>query len=195
MADFIEVLPLQTFVGNLTADPKKKKTANDKVYAQFTLAQNDPAYGEDDKGNNRAAFFDFEAYGLEGQHMLESESIGQGTRMVVVARPRTYGATVYDEDGEERMVTKTVYTVQFMGPDLAFATVEVTKAKAKGRRMDDDELSERPSRRRKASDEGEDDERPTRRRKPADEESAADEEAEERPSRRRKAKVEDDEDW
>lgn len=122
-----------TIVGNLVADPKLfTKSQNPRTV--FTIAENErPREGEEE---GRSHFMQCTAWGTLGENLAESLSKGQ--RVVATGRVNTYKKEV-EIDGEELEMTMTSFTVSAIGPDLRWATAEVTKVKATRRVEDHDE--------------------------------------------------------
>ena len=129
-------------VGNLTADPKLYGKKDETPRAVFTIAVNErPRDGEEE---GKSHFLNCTAWGTLAENLVES--LGKGTRVVATGRFNTYPKEV-EIDGDEVNLTMTSFTVTAIGPDLRWATADVTKVqpsengKGKGskRRKDDDE--------------------------------------------------------
>lgn len=129
-------------VGNLTADPKLYGKKDETPRAVFTIAVNErPRDGEEEGPSH---FLNCTAWGTLAENIVES--LGKGTRVVALGRVNTYKKDV-EIDGDEVNLTMTSFTVTAIGPDLRWATADVTKVqpsengKGKGskRRKDDDE--------------------------------------------------------
>lgn len=122
-----------TIVGNLVADPKLF-TKGKNPRAVFTIAENErPREGEEE---GRSHFMQCTAWGTLGENLAESLSKGQ--RVVATGRVNTYKKEV-EVDGEDLEMTMTSFTVSAIGPDLRWATAEVTKVKPTRRVEDNDE--------------------------------------------------------
>lgn len=109
----------QTFVGNLTRDPELKVSTNGKTFAKLSLAVNEKQ-GEKDV----AHYLDLTVWGAFAENV--AESLHKGSRVIVQTRVNTYKQTV-NVDGVDRERTMVGFTVSAIGPDLRFATAEVTK--------------------------------------------------------------------
>lgn len=107
------------FVGNLTADPKLIEGASGKTRASFTVAVNE-GQGEDE----RTHFLSVTAFGTLGENL--AKSLVKGQRVMVIGRLNTYKKEV-EIDGETKSITMTGFTASAAGPDLRFATAEVSK--------------------------------------------------------------------
>ena len=141
-----------TIVGNLTADPKLYGKDGKTPRAVFTIAVNEaPRDGEEE---GKSHFLSCTAWGTLAENLVES--LGKGNRVVATGRFNTYPKEV-EIDGDEVNLTMTSFTVTAIGPDLRWATADVTKVqpsengKGKGskRRKDDDE-DEAPKKKGKA---------------------------------------------
>jgi len=108
-----------TFVGNLTADPKLIEGASGKMRSTFTVAVNE-GQGEDEKTH----FLNVTAFGTLGENL--AKSLGKGQRVIVSGRVNTYKKEV-EIDGETKSLTMTGFTASAAGPDLRFATAQVSK--------------------------------------------------------------------
>jgi len=119
-----------TFVGNLTADPKLIEGASGKMRATFTVAVNE-GQGEDE----RTHFLSVTAFGTLGENL--AKSLTKGQRVIVSGRVNTYKKEV-EIDGEAKSLTMTGFTASAAGPDLRFATAQVSKV-ARSVSFDQDE--------------------------------------------------------
>jgi len=109
-------------VGNLTADPKLYGKKDETPRAVFTIAVNErPRDGEEEGPSH---FLNCTAWGTLAENIVES--LGKGTRVVALGRVNTYKKDV-EIDGDEVNLTMTSFTVTAIGPDLRWATADVTK--------------------------------------------------------------------
>lgn len=114
-----------TFVGNLVRDPDLRTSAAGKSRATFTVAVNEGERGTD---SERTHFVNCTAFGTLGENVVDS--LSKGMRVVVVGRLDTYGKAV-EIDGEEKTLTMVSFIVSAVGPDLRWATAEVSKVETK----------------------------------------------------------------
>lgn len=110
-----------SFTGNLTTEPELRFTPSGSAVCNFTVAVNprvkNSSGGWDD---GDPAFYRCAAWGSFAENC--AESLGRGTRVVVVGRlaPRTY-----EHEGSQRMSLDV--NVDSVGADLRFATVQVQR--------------------------------------------------------------------
>lgn len=113
-----------TVVGNLTSDPELRYTQNGIAVAGFTIASTPRTF---DKGSNEwkdgeALFLRCSAWRDLGEHV--ATSLTKGTR--VIAQGNLNQRSFTDKDGNNRSSIE--LDVQAIGPDLTFATAQVTRA-------------------------------------------------------------------
>ena len=109
-----------TVVGNLTRDPELKYTRNDNAMVRFSVADNH-RYMRDNEWQDKTSFVDCVAWGDIAENI--SNSLTKGTRVIVVGRIDQQ--TWENEDGDKR--SKLEIAVDSIGPELRWATTEVTK--------------------------------------------------------------------
>lgn len=104
-----------TIVGNVTADPDLRYTSSGLAVANFTVAVN---RGKDDQ--KETDFHRCAAWRELGEHVAQ---LTKGTRVVLVGRmkQRSYET----KEGEKR--TDWTIDVDAIGPDLRYATAQVTR--------------------------------------------------------------------
>ena len=112
-----------TVIGNITADPELRFTANGAAVANFTIASTPRTF---DKQANE--FKDGETLFLRcsaWRDMAENvaETLSRGTR--VVAQGRLKSRTFDTKEGERRTVFE--LDIDEVGPSLRYATARVTK--------------------------------------------------------------------
>lgn len=131
-----------TFVGNLTRDPELREAASGNKRATFSIAVNEGERGSD---NEKTHFVNFTAFGTLGENV--AKSLAKGQRVVVTGRLDTYVKAV-QVDGQDKNLTMTNFIASAVGPDLRWATAEVSKVArvesneapaAKATKSDDDE--------------------------------------------------------
>lgn len=122
-----------SLVGNLTAAPRLVSKRGQTPRTIFSIAI------EDYRGEGKESvthFVNCTAWGTLAENA--ASSLDKGTRVVALARINTYEKEV-EEDGEEKTLTLTSYTVTAFGPDLRWAEAEVSKVKPKRRNDDEDD--------------------------------------------------------
>lgn len=112
-----------TFVGNLTADPELRYTQSGVAVANFTIAVQDRKF---DKTSNEykdgdTMFLRASVWREFAEHVAALE---KGTRVIVTGKlkQRSYET----KEGEKRSSIE--LDVDAIGPDLRYATAQVTKA-------------------------------------------------------------------
>ena len=113
-----------TVVGNLTADPELRYTQNGLPVANFTIASTPRTF---DKNTNE--FKDGEALFMRASVWREfaehvAGSLHTGSR--VIAQGRLTQRSYQDREGAQR--TSIELEVDAIGPDLRYATAQVTRA-------------------------------------------------------------------
>jgi single-strand DNA-binding protein len=124
-----------TVVGNLTADPELRYTQGGKAVANFTIASTPKVF---DRQQNK--FADGDALFLRASCWEEfaehvAGSLTKGTRVIAqgVLKQKSYET----KEGEKR--TSMELEVQAIGPDLRFATAQVSRAQSGGGRPQQEE--------------------------------------------------------
>jgi single-strand DNA-binding protein len=105
-----------TIIGRLTADPELKFTNNGMAVVNFSVAVNRKK-GEEEY----VSYFDCTSWGTLAQGI--ADSLHKGDRVIVngnLTQDR------YEKDG--KTVSKTVINAEAVGPELRFATANVTAA-------------------------------------------------------------------
>lgn len=118
---------LITVVGNLTADPEMRFTANGAAVANFTIASTPKTF---DRQTNE--FKDGEPLFLRSSVWREqaenvAETLTKGMRVIAQGYLKQRS---YDKDGEKRTVYE--LEVQEVGPALRFASAKVTRTQRSG---------------------------------------------------------------
>ncbi len=115
-----------SFYGNLVDDPELRYTVTGKAVVQVRVACQGRRRDGDTWVDTDPTFLSGHAWGSLAENI--TESLTRGARVVVIGRlqQRSYE----NKDGEKR----TVYQVAIdaIGPDLTFATAEVTKTTRAG---------------------------------------------------------------
>lgn len=151
-----------TFSGNITRDVEVKFSANGDARAHFSVAVNT---GSKDKGNEKAHFIPVTAFGSLAENI--GESFEKGSRVIVSGRFDSYSKEV-EIDGDEVNLNMLTVIANTVGPDLTFATAEITKnpygddekpkgKKSKSRDEDSDEKPKSKKSKAKKADDDEDD--------------------------------------
>lgn len=118
---------LITVVGNLTADPEMRFTANGAAVANFTIASTPKTF---DRQTNE--FKDSEPLFLRSSVWREqaenvAETLTKGMRVIAQGYLKQRS---YDKDGEKRTVYE--LEVQEIGPAMRFASAKVTRTQRSG---------------------------------------------------------------
>lgn len=115
-------------VGNLTADPELRFTQNGIAVVNFTVASTPKVF--DRKANEMkdgpALFLRCSAWREFAEHI--AATLTKGTR--VIAQGRLTQRTYQDREGQNR--TSIELEVDAIGPDLRWATAQVTRATSGG---------------------------------------------------------------
>lgn len=122
----------QVFVGNVTRDPELKATKSGLPKTTLSVAVNE---GDREKGTEKTHFIRVNVLGRRAENVVNT--LGRGDRVVVVARVDTYLKDV-EINGEDRQITVTEFTASAIGPELSFASAEVSR-NPKASRVDDDD--------------------------------------------------------
>ena len=113
-----------TIIGNLTADPELRYTAQGAAVANFTVASTprtfDKASGEYKDG--QALYLRCNVWKQPAEHA--TESLSRGDRVLVTGRLRQ--RSFETREGEKRTVVE--LEVDEIGPSLRYATAKVAKA-------------------------------------------------------------------
>lgn len=117
-------------VGNLTADPELRYTQNGLAVANFTIASTPRIF---DKQTNQSKdgdplFLRASVWRDFAEHV--AGSLVKGSR--VIAQGQLKQRTYQDREGQQR--TSIELEVDAIGPDLRFATAQVTRAQGQGGR-------------------------------------------------------------
>lgn len=118
-----------TIVGNLTRDPELRYTPSGASVAEFGVAVNKRikgAGGEWEDGDPE--FYDVTAWGSTAENI--AESLTKGTRVVAVGRLQF--DSWENDAGEKRSKVKVV--ADHIGPELRWATVDITRNEKGGGR-------------------------------------------------------------
>ena len=110
-----------TVIGNTTREPEIKFTQNGVAYATFGIAWN-RKYKRNGEDVEEVSFFDVICWQSLAENV--SESIGKGTRVVVVGR-LDYQSWDDQESGQKRNKVKIV--ADEVSPSLRWSSVEVTR--------------------------------------------------------------------
>lgn len=108
-------------VGNLTRDLELRFADNGTAYAHARLAVEDPVVPGDWSGERVTTFYDLTIFGEMAEHAAQSTE--KGMRVVVIGRAELEEYT--DTEGARQTAKKIL--VDAIGPDLRWATAEVTK--------------------------------------------------------------------
>lgn len=111
-----------TIIGNLTADPRENR---DSSGVQFAVASNHRWRDRDGEQHVDTTFKDCIAWGDLGQHVLAS--LHKGDRVFVYGRIEQQAYEAQDSRGETVKRVRDRLVIEAVGPDLRFATAEVTR--------------------------------------------------------------------
>lgn len=120
-----------TTIGNLTSDPELRFSQNGLAVASFTVASTEKVF---DKATNefkdgKTLFMRCTAWRELGEHV--AASLTKGTRVIAVGKIATN--EFQTKEGEKRSSIE--MTVDSIGPDLKYATAQVTKTGARGQQQ------------------------------------------------------------
>ena len=117
-----------TAVGNLTAAPELRFTQNGLAVASFTIASTPKVFNRksNQMEDGTALFLRCSAWRELAEHV--SGSLEKGSR--VIAQGRLTQRDWEDKEGNKR--TSIELEVDAIGPDLRFATAQVTRAQSSG---------------------------------------------------------------
>jgi single-strand DNA-binding protein len=115
-----------TIIGNTTADPELRYTANGLAVVNFTVASTDKVF---DRNTNefkdgKKLFMRCSAWREMAEHI--AGSLAKGSRVVVVGKIATRGYET--KEGEKR--TSIELEVDEIGPSLRYATAAVTRTQS-----------------------------------------------------------------
>jgi single-strand DNA-binding protein len=109
-------------VGNITRDPELRYTPGGMAVATFGLAVNFRRQNrQTNEWEERTSFFDVVCWGSLGENV--SETLGKGTRVMVVGRLEQRSWET--QDGDKRSRVEVI--ADEVGPSLRWATADVTK--------------------------------------------------------------------
>lgn len=116
-----------TVVGNLTADPELKFTANGHAVANFTIASTPRAYDKQagEWKDGEAMFLRCSLWRQPGENV--AESLNRGDRVIAQGRLKQRS---FEKDGEKRTVIE--LEVDEIGPSMRYATAKVNKVSRGG---------------------------------------------------------------
>lgn len=113
-----------TVVGNLTGDPELRFTPNGQAVVNFNLAQTPRKFDNQTKQWKDASdtnYYRCTAWGEKAENI--AASLTKGTRTIVIGRLKT---EKYERNGETVSSTNNL-DVEYIGPDLSYATASVQK--------------------------------------------------------------------
>lgn len=113
-----------TVIGNMTADAELRYSQNGLAIASFTVASTEKVFDKqiNDWKDGKTLFMRCTAWRELAEHV--AGSLTKGTRVIVVGKIST---NEY-EDKDHNKRSSIDLTVDSIGPDLKFATAQVTKA-------------------------------------------------------------------
>lgn len=116
--------PIITLVGNLTADPELRFLNSGVPVASFTVASTPREKNKqtDQWEDGEALFVRCSAWREMGENV--TNSLTKGDRVIVQGRLQSRS---YEKDGQQR--TSLELQVDAVGPDLRWATAQVTRAR------------------------------------------------------------------
>ena len=114
-----------TIVGNLTRDPELSFTPSGTALAKLSVAHNHRWFNKTaNDWEEKVSFFDCVIWGALGENV--AESLTKGLRVIVTGRLDLQQWE--NKDGEKR--SKVEIVVDTIGPDLTFATAEVSRVES-----------------------------------------------------------------
>lgn len=113
-----------TLIGNVTRDPEMKFTASGRALVNIGLAVS-RRWQQNNEWKEETSFFDVTAWA--GLAENAAASIEKGNRIIVVGRLEQQR---WEQEGSSR--SKVVVIADAIGPDLRFATAEVTRIEREG---------------------------------------------------------------
>lgn len=108
-----------TLIGNATRDPELKFTASGRAVANIGLAVS-RRWQQNNEWKEETSFFDVTAWAQLAENV--AASVEKGNRIIVVGRLEQQR---WEQEGATR--SKVVVIADAIGPDLRFATAEVTR--------------------------------------------------------------------
>jgi len=116
--------PLITMVGNLADDPELRFTPSGAAVAKFRMAQTprEKAAGGTEWKDGEPLWMSVTCWRTLAENV--AESLKRGTRVIVTGRLKS--RTYETREGEKRTVTE--LEADAVGPDLLWASAQVTKA-------------------------------------------------------------------
>lgn len=114
------------FSGNLTADPKFFPAEGEKKARLTFSVATTTNRGRD---NEKTDFWDLTAFGSTAENA--AKTLKKGAGVIGEARLRTYKRE-FNIKGEDKEINQIGLTATRLGPDLMFATAEVTKNPSRG---------------------------------------------------------------
>lgn len=112
-------------VGTLGRDPELVTAASGNVRCRLRVAVTEQG-GTD---NEKTHWVDITAFGSLGENV--AESLKKGQRIIAMVRLDTYNREV-TINGEEKTIGQVAFVAMAAGPDLRWATAEVTKISGTG---------------------------------------------------------------
>lgn len=117
-----------TVIGNLTSDPELRYTQNGLAVANFTIASTPKVWDKQSKESKdgEALFLRASVWREFAEHV--AGSLTKGSRVIAVGqlKQRSYETSA----GEKRVSVE--LEIDSIGPDLRFATAQVTRAQSGG---------------------------------------------------------------
>lgn len=113
------------FVGTLGKDPEQVVASSGNKRTRLRLAVTEQG-GTD---NEKTHWVDVTAFGTLGENV--HASLKKGQRVVVMARLDTYNRDV-QINGEDKTIGQVAFVALSVGPDLRWATADVTKVSGNG---------------------------------------------------------------
>ena len=110
-----------TVVGNVTRDPELKFTQNGTAMLRFGVADNHRWKNREGEYQDKVSFIDCVVWGQFAENL--AATIDKGMRLVVTGRIDMQSWIT----AEDQKRTKLEIEVEAVGPDLRFATAEVTR--------------------------------------------------------------------
>lgn len=120
--------PIVTVVGNLVADPEPRASQSGKSWVTFRVAST-PRVRDRQSGDwsdGESLWLGCRAFGKLADHIVQS--LTKGTRVIMQGRLTQNSYT--DNQGQGR--TGLNFEVEYIGPELTFATASVVKAPQQG---------------------------------------------------------------
>ena len=114
--------PITTLIGNLAADPELRYTQSGTPVCSFTLAQTSRTFNKQTNEwvNGETTWVRCTAWKEFAENI--ANTLTKGMRVIAQGR---WGTRSYEHNGQPRM--DVVMQVDAVGPDLRYATAQVTK--------------------------------------------------------------------